>query len=75
MPDPALSGASLDLLLGLQNAQGEAAWKLFETLRDNGMTISGPNAQALTPVLQAPRPPCSARWTMCPTPASKRANR
>ena len=34
MPDPALSGASLDLLLGLQNAQGEAAWKLFETLRD-----------------------------------------
>ena len=52
MPDPALSGASLDLLLGLQNAQGEAAWKLFETLRDNGMTISGPNAQALTPVLQ-----------------------
>ena len=37
---------------GLQNAQGEAAWKLFETLRDNGMTISGPNAQALTPVLQ-----------------------
>lgn len=52
MPDPALSGASLDLLLGLQSAQGEAAWKLFETLRDNGMTISGPNAQALTPVLQ-----------------------
>ncbi|MCD0495706.1 MULTISPECIES: ABC transporter substrate-binding protein [Achromobacter] len=52
MPDPALSGASLDLLLGLQNAQGEAAWKLFEKLRDNGMTISGPNAQALTPVLQ-----------------------
>lgn len=52
MPDPALSGASLDLLLGLQNAQGDAAWKLFETLRDNGMTISGPNAQALTPVLQ-----------------------
>lgn len=51
-PDPALSGASLDLLLGLQSAQGESAWKLFETLRDNGMTISGPNAQALTPVLQ-----------------------
>ncbi len=55
MPDPALSGASLDLLLGLQNAQGDAAWTLFQTLRDNGMNVSGPNAQALTPVLQGAR--------------------
>jgi iron(III) transport system substrate-binding protein len=51
-PDPALSGASLDLLLGLQNAQGEDAWKLFGALERNGMRIAGPNAQALTPVLQ-----------------------
>lgn len=52
MPDPALSGASSDLLAGLEKARGEAAWKLFDDLRKNGMTISGPNAQALTPVLQ-----------------------
>ncbi|OWF68893.1 ABC transporter substrate-binding protein [Yersinia alsatica] len=51
-PDPALSGASLDLLIGLQNAQGEKAWQLFEQLKANGMIIAGPNAQALTPVLQ-----------------------
>jgi len=52
MPDPALSGASLDLLLGLQAAQGEGAWKLLQALKDNGLVVSGPNAQALTPVLQ-----------------------
>lgn len=51
-PDPALSGASLDLLLGLENAQHDQAWQLFKQLKDNGMVISGPNAQALTPVLQ-----------------------
>lgn len=51
-PDPALSGASLDLLIGLQNGMGDNAWQLFEQLKDNGMVISGPNAQALTPVLQ-----------------------
>ena len=51
-PDPALSGASLDLVMGLQNAQGEKAWTLFDNLKANGMIIAGPNAQALTPVLQ-----------------------
>ena len=51
-PDPALSGASLDLLIGLQNSMGENAWKLFSQLKENGMVIAGPNAQALTPVLQ-----------------------
>lgn len=55
MPDPALSGATLDLLLGLYAAHGEGAWKLLESLRENGMTVSGPNAQALTPVLQGAR--------------------
>ncbi|WP_246236077.1 ABC transporter substrate-binding protein [Acerihabitans arboris] len=54
-PDPALSGASLDLLMGLQNALGEKAWALFGRLKDNGMIIAGPNAQALTPVLQGAR--------------------
>jgi len=52
MPDPSLSGATLDLVLGLLQARGQDGWKLFESLRDNGMTVAGPNAQALTPVLQ-----------------------
>jgi len=51
-PDPALSGASLDLLIGLQNGMGDEAWKLFEQLKQNGMVVSGPNAQAVTPVMQ-----------------------
>ncbi|XDU74682.1 ABC transporter substrate-binding protein [Rouxiella sp. WC2420] len=51
-PDPSLSGASLDLLIGLQNAYGDQAWKLFDNLKANGMIVAGPNAQALTPVLQ-----------------------
>lgn len=51
-PDPALSGASLDLLIGLQNGMGDGAWKLFEQLKQNGMVVSGPNAQAVTPVMQ-----------------------
>ncbi|AHV91439.1 bacterial extracellular solute-binding family protein [Bordetella holmesii ATCC 51541] len=55
MPDPALSGATLDLLLGLQSAQGAGVWTLLEKLRANGMAVSGPNAQALTPVLQGAR--------------------
>jgi iron(III) transport system substrate-binding protein len=52
MPDPALSGATVDLLIGLQNSLGERAWTLFDALKQNGMVVSGPNAQALTPVLQ-----------------------
>lgn len=51
-PDPALSGASLDLLIGLQNGMGDNAWKLFDELKKNGMVVSGPNAQAVTPVMQ-----------------------
>lgn len=51
-PDPALSGASLDLLIGLQNGMGDKAWALFEALKKNGMVVSGPNAQAVTPVMQ-----------------------
>ncbi|WP_429498700.1 ABC transporter substrate-binding protein [Robbsia andropogonis] len=52
MPDPALSGASADLLLGLQRRLGDNAWQLFTALKQNGMQVSGPNAQALNPVLQ-----------------------
>ncbi|MEH0885056.1 ABC transporter substrate-binding protein [Enterobacter sp. UNJFSC 003] len=51
-PDPALSGASLDLLIGLQNGMGDKAWALFDALKKNGMVVSGPNAQAVTPVMQ-----------------------
>ncbi len=51
-PDPALSGASLDLLIGLQNSMGDKAWTLFDELKQNGMVVSGPNAQAVTPVMQ-----------------------
>lgn len=51
-PDPALSGASLDLLIGLQNGMGDKAWQLFAELKKNGMVVSGPNAQAVTPVMQ-----------------------
>ncbi|WP_437888555.1 ABC transporter substrate-binding protein [Phytobacter sp. V91] len=51
-PDPALSGASLDLLIGLQNGMGDKAWSLFDALKNNGMVVSGPNAQAVTPVMQ-----------------------
>jgi len=51
-PDPALSGASLDLLIGLQNGIGDKAWTLFDALKKNGMVVSGPNAQAVTPVMQ-----------------------
>lgn len=51
-PDPALSGASLDLLIGLQNSMGDQAWQLFDDLKKNGMVVRGPNAQAVTPVMQ-----------------------
>lgn len=51
-PNPALSGASLDLLLGLQGRLGESAWTLFDSLHKNGMVVLGPNAQAINPVLQ-----------------------
>ncbi|GAA4336258.1 ABC transporter substrate-binding protein [Pigmentiphaga soli] len=52
MPDPAQSGTALELLSGLQAANGDGAWKLFQSLKDNGMAIAGPNAQAMNPVLQ-----------------------
>ena len=52
MPDPAQSGASLDLLSALQQRQSDKAWELFGRLKANGMVISGPNAQAMNPVLQ-----------------------
>lgn len=53
MPDPSQSGTALELLSGLQAAQGEeAVWALFGQFKDNGMAVAGANAQALNPVLQ-----------------------
>ncbi|MDR0478363.1 MAG: ABC transporter substrate-binding protein [Burkholderiaceae bacterium] len=52
MPDPSLSGTSADLLAGLQAKFGDGAWKLFADLKANGLAVSGPNAEALNPVLQ-----------------------
>ena len=54
-PDPALSGAAVDLLLGLQHALGDRAWALFDALRSNRMTVAGANAQALAAVLRRER--------------------
>ncbi len=32
---------------------GDQAWQLFDDLKKNGMVVSGPNAQAVTPVMGA----------------------
>jgi iron(III) transport system substrate-binding protein len=40
------------LLIGLQNGMGDKAWALFDELKKNGMVVSGPNAQAVTPVMR-----------------------
>ncbi|WP_111655970.1 extracellular solute-binding protein [Isoalcanivorax indicus] len=55
MPDPALSGATLDLLLGLERAWGEGLWALLAQLRDGGLVVPGANSQALLPVIRGER--------------------
>tara|TARA_R110000851_G_scaffold28150_9_gene78872 strand:+ start:14766 stop:15725 length:960 start_codon:yes stop_codon:yes gene_type:complete len=55
MPDPALSGTSVDLLSGLVEALPGEAWALFAQLRRNGMVVAGSNDQALAPVLRGDR--------------------
>lgn len=53
MPDPAQSGAAFELVTGLLTSMGEEpTWSLLEQLKQNGMIVPGPNAQALNPVLQ-----------------------
>ena len=54
-PDPNLSGAAVDLLLGLQHALGDRAWVFFDALRRNRMAVAGANAQALATVLRGER--------------------
>ncbi|WP_332308351.1 extracellular solute-binding protein [Herbaspirillum autotrophicum] len=43
------------MLSGLQSRQNDRAWQLFGALKNNGMVIAGPNAQAMNPVLQGAR--------------------
>lgn len=51
MPDPTLSGSAAEFLAVFAQIHGDKAWKLFEDLARNGMTVPGPNNAALNPVL------------------------
>lgn len=55
MPSPTKSGSCSDFVTAFVGHYGEKAWKFFETFRDNGANIAGPNNQALTPVLTGAR--------------------
>jgi iron(III) transport system substrate-binding protein len=51
MPDPTLSGSAAEFLAVFVQAHGDKAWKLFEDMARNGLTVPGPNNAALNPVL------------------------
>ena len=51
MPDPTLSGSAAEFLAIFAQVHGDKAWKLFEELARNGLTVPGPNNAALNPVL------------------------
>lgn len=51
MPDPTLSGSAAEFLAVFTQVHGDKAWKLFEDLARNGLTVPGPNNAALNPVL------------------------
>jgi iron(III) transport system substrate-binding protein len=55
MPSPTKSGSCSDFVTAFVGHYGDKAWKFFETFRDNGANIAGPNNQALTPVLTGAR--------------------
>ena len=55
MPSPTKSGSCSDFVTAFIGHYGDRAWKFFETFRDNGASIAGPNNQALTPVLTGAR--------------------
>lgn len=50
--DPAQSGSSLDLIAALDAQHGTDIWALLAALRENGLTPSGSNAQAMDAVLK-----------------------
>jgi iron(III) transport system substrate-binding protein len=51
MPDPTLSGSAAEFLAVFVQTHGDKAWKLFEDLARNGLSVPGPNNAALNPVL------------------------
>ena len=51
MPDPTLSGSAAEFIAVFVQIHGDKAWKLFEDLARNGLTVPGPNNAALNPVL------------------------
>jgi iron(III) transport system substrate-binding protein len=51
MPDPTLSGSAAEFVAIFAQVHGDKAWKLFEELARNGLTVPGPNNAALNPVL------------------------
>ncbi len=51
MPDPTLSGSAAEFTAVFVQTYGNKAWKLFEDLARNGLSVPGPNNAALNPVL------------------------
>jgi iron(III) transport system substrate-binding protein len=51
LPDPTLSGSAAEFIAVFVQLYGDKAWKLFEDLARNGLTVPGPNNGALNPVL------------------------
>jgi iron(III) transport system substrate-binding protein len=51
MPDPTLSGSAAEFIAVFVQTHGDKAWKLFEDLARNGLSVPGPNNAALNPVL------------------------
>jgi iron(III) transport system substrate-binding protein len=51
MPDPTLSGSAAEFIAIFVQIHGDKAWKLFEDLARNGLSVPGPNNAALNPVL------------------------
>ena len=51
MPDPTLSGSAAEFVAVFVQIHGDKAWKLFEDLARNGLSVPGPNNAALNPVL------------------------
>ena len=51
MPDPTLSGSAAEFIAIFVQTHGDKAWKLFEDLGRNGLSVPGPNNAALNPVL------------------------
>lgn len=50
MPDPSLSGSAVDFVGGYLQTQ-KNGWRLFRSLKANGLIVQGPNADALNQVL------------------------